>query len=160
MSSGDSLCVFTAQSKAQGTATFDTINGNPVLDFDKDADETAIFLGVLPRNYGGNGITATVIWTATPIAGDVVWDLQFERQQDGVTDMSADSFAAAQSVTGTVDGTTEVANYHEITFTNGAQMDSLAVGEAFRIKLNRDANNVADTLVGDASLRRIEIRET
>jgi hypothetical protein len=159
MSSGDSLCVFTAQSKAQGTATYDTKNGNPILNFDDTTDEYAIFLGVLPRNYGGNGITVRIIWTSGVIVGDVVWGFQFERQAES-TDMSADSFAAAQSATDTTDGTAEDANYVDIPFTDGAQIDSLAIGEAFRVKLNRDANNVADTLVGDAALRRIEIRET
>lgn len=159
MSSGDSLCVFTAQSKAQGTATYDTVDGNPVLDFDDTTNEIAIFLGVLPRNYGGNGITATIIWTSGVIVGDVVWDMQVERQNEG-SDMSTSSFAAAQSVTDTTNGTAERANYVEIPFTDGAQIDSLAIGEAFRIKLRRDAVSGSDTLVGDAALRRIEIRET
>jgi hypothetical protein len=159
MATGETLYVFTPQAKAQGTATIDTINGNPVLDFDSATDETAIFLGVLPRNYAGGGITATIVWSSGLTTGDVVWDLQVERQNEG-TDMSSDSFAAAQSVTDSTNGTAEYANYCTIPFTNGAQMDSLGVGESFRLKLTRDADNVADTLAGDASLRRIEIKET
>ena len=45
-----------------------------------------------------------------------------------------------------------------VAFTNGTDMDSVAAGEAFRIKLTRDA--VSDTAAGDAELHAVEIRET
>ncbi|NIQ10453.1 MAG: hypothetical protein GWO10_16275, partial [candidate division Zixibacteria bacterium] len=45
-----------------------------------------------------------------------------------------------------------------VTFTDGADMDSIAVGEGFRMKITRDATN--DTATGDAELRFVEIKET
>jgi len=50
--------------------------------------------------------------------------------------------------------------YDTIAFTNGAQMDSLAAGESFRLRIYRDANNGDDDMAGDAQLLRIEIQET
>jgi hypothetical protein len=45
-----------------------------------------------------------------------------------------------------------------VTFTDGADMDSVAVGEGFRMKITRDA--ASDTATGDAELRFVEIKET
>ncbi len=45
-----------------------------------------------------------------------------------------------------------------VTFTDGADMDSVAVGEGFRMKVTRDA--ASDTAAGDAELRFVEIKET
>ena len=45
-----------------------------------------------------------------------------------------------------------------IAFTDGVDMDSVAAGERFRIKITRDA--ASDTATGDAELTGIEIRET
>ena len=39
-------------------------------------------------------------------------------------------------------------------------MDSVAVGEGFRLRINRDADNILDTLVGDAELLFVELKET
>jgi len=45
-----------------------------------------------------------------------------------------------------------------VAFTDGAQMDSVAVGELFRIKVTRDA--ASDDAAGDAELHAVEIKET
>ena len=39
-------------------------------------------------------------------------------------------------------------------------MDSLAVGESFRIKITRDADNGSDTMAGDAQLFAVKVKET
>ena len=49
--------------------------------------------------------------------------------------------------------------YTEIAFSN-AQIDGLLAGEAFRLRVSRDATNGADTMAGDAELFGIELRET
>ena len=164
MASGDTLCVFTAHSNmppASNYATLDTRNNHLVLDFDKATDESAIFGGVLPSRYGGGGLTVTLVWTGTGVTtGDVVWNAAFERIQDETTDLDADSFAAAQAATGTTAATDGAPQYTAITFTDGAQMDSLAASEAFRLQITRDANNGSDTMDADAELHRVVIKET
>ena len=164
MASGDTLCIFTPlhnQPPAANAATIDLRNQHPLLDFDDSTDEDAMFGSVLPRNYAGGGVTCLIIWLAsTAVVNDVVWDIAWERHQDDAFDLDGDGFAAVQSVTDTCANVSGEPSYCTIAFTDGAQMDSVAAGESFRLKITRDANNVADDMVGDAELLRIEIRET
>lgn len=164
MASGNSLVAFRATANhppASAYATPDTRNSHPVLDFDAATDESAIFGGVLPRHYSGGGVTVRLGWLASSATtGDVVWNGAFERHDDDVTDLDADSFAAAQAATATTASGSGEVQYTDIAFTDGAQMDSLAAGESFRLKITRDADNVSDTMTGDAELLSVEIRET
>lgn len=164
MASGNTLLIFTPQANEAPSSAFATIftrNGHLVLLFDATVDENAIFAGVLPRNYAGGGLTVYLHWAGTSaITGDVIWNAAFERIGEGQQDIDADGFAAAQAVTATAPGTSGHLDIAAITFTNGAQMDSLAVGEAFRLKITRDADNVSDTMTSDAELVAVEIKET
>ena len=142
-------------------ATLDTRNGHPVLDFDASSDESAIFTCVLPRSYAGGGLTVYLHWAATSAtSGDVVWNAAFERIGEGSQDIDSDGFASAQAATATASGTSGNIDIQAITFTDGAQMDSVAVGESFRLKITRDADNGSDTMTGDAELVAVEIKET
>jgi hypothetical protein len=162
MASGDTLCVFVPNDNeppSSGYATRDTRNGHPVLDFDPSSRESAIFTAVLPRHYAGGGITARLIWCSTA-TGDVVFDTSIERLEDGGTDIDADSYATANTVTAAAPATSGVLKYTDIAHTSGAQMDSLAAGEAFRFKIERDTTDAADTMAADAELLAVELRET
>lgn len=163
MASGNTLNIFTPAANeppSSSYATLDTRNGHPVLDFDAASDESAVFTSVLPRHYAGGGLTITLIWSATSATtGDVVWNTAIERMDTG-TDTDADSFATANAATATTSGTSGAPIYTTIAHTSGAQMDSLAAGEAFRLKVTRDADNASDTMTGDAELIAVEIKET
>lgn len=163
MASGNTLCVFTPQNNeppSSNYATLDTRNGHLVLDFDATTQEAAIFKGVLPRNYAGGGITVYLHWAATSATtGTIGWDVSFERIGDGSQDIDSDGFATAQTVTAaTVPGTSGHVDITNVAVTNGANMDSLAVGEAFRLRVRRDVAN--DTASGDAELLAVELKET
>jgi hypothetical protein len=141
-------------------ATLDVRNAHPVLDFDAATDESAHFTGVLPQSYSGGGLTATLIWAAsTATSGSVRWDAAVERLEDEGTDLDSDSFAAAQSVTSPAPAASGGMQYASIGFL-GSQIDSLAAGEAFRLKITRDADHADDTMAGDAELVAVEIRES
>jgi len=163
MASGDTLLTFTPlanQPPASTYATFDTRNGHVVLDFDASADEVAVFGDVLPRHYAGGGVTVTLVWMATTAtSGNVVWSVAIERD-DTATDLDTDSFATANTATAAAPATSGAPAYTTIAFTNGAQMDSLAVGEAFRLKVQRTGSSGSDTATGDAELLAVEIKET
>lgn len=164
MASGDFLAVFTPlnnEPPASNFATFDTRNSVPVLDFDASTDESAVFGGVLPSNYDGGGLTVTLVWMSTDqTSGDVVWNAAIERHQDDAFDIDSDGFAAAQAATGTTASATGEQQYTNIAFTDGAQMDSLAAGESYRIKITRNADDGSDTMSNDAELMRVIIKET
>jgi len=165
MASGNTLCVFTPlgnEPPASAYATLDFRNYHPVLDFDADTDESAVFSGILPRCYGGGGLSVYLHWAATSdtnAAHKCRWDAAIEAISG--LDIDADSFAAVQSVTGNPNATTGIETVSTITFTDGAQMDSLAAGGAFRLKVTRDANHgTDDDMTGDAELLLVEIKES
>lgn len=164
MAAGNSLCKFTPRQNQPPTSTYatpDRRNARDVLDFDAAADEAAVFEDVLPRNYGGNGITAIIAWSATSAtSGNVVLGGSFERTDDESLDTDSDSFAAEQTGTFAAPGTSGQVQYSSIAFTNGAQIDSLAVSEVFRFKFRRIGSDGSDTMTGDLELRSIELIET
>ncbi len=163
MASGDSLLAFFPSDNEPPTtnyATLDTRNSHPVLDFDTTTAEAAIFTGLLPRNYAGGGITVYVHAALTSATtGTLGWLVAFERMSDATTDISSDSFASNQTITAaTVPGTSGIILVLNVAVSNGANMDSIAVGEAFRLRITRDVTN--DTAAGDAELLAVELKET
>ena len=163
MASGQSLLSFAPQDNEPPTsnfATLDTRNTHPTLDFDATTQETAIFSAVLPRNYSNNGITAYVHWAATSaVSGTIGWDVSFERIGDAQQDLDADGFATAQTVTAaTVPATSGHVKITNVAVTDGANIDSIAVGELFRLRVRRDVAN--DDAAGDAELVAVELKET
>ena len=163
MASGNTLVVFYPtdnEPPATNYATFDTRNSHSVLDFDDTTAEAAIFSAVLPRKYAGGGITCYVHWSATSaVTGTVGWTIEFERIGDGQQDVDADGFATAQTVTAaTVSATSGNVTITNVAVTNGANMDSIAVGELFRVRLKRDV--ATDTAAGDAEFHALELKET
>jgi hypothetical protein len=163
--SGDTLLVFepaASSPAASNFGTFDTRNNHIVLDFDATTDETVYFAAVLPRNYGSSGTTVTIVWMAsTATTGTTRWEVAWERH-DTATDLDSDSFASTQSAGGSAPGTLGYPAYTAVTFTDGAQMDSTAAGEHFRLLVRRDADGTTgtDDMAGDAELLGIEIKET
>jgi hypothetical protein len=164
MASGDTLIILTALNNsppATSYATLDTRNSHPVLDFDAAADENALFDVFMPRNYDGGGVTITLVWMAsTAEVNEVRWETSFERHQDDIDDLDSDSFATEQIVEATCASASGEPAYDTITHTDGAQMDSVAEGESFRLRLRRNADHANDDMAGDAELLKIEIKET
>ncbi len=163
MAAGDLLAVFTPhqyEPTSTNFATLDTRNLHPVLDFDGATNESAVFTGFMPWHYGGGGVTAYIGYSMTSATtGDIDWDLAFERIGDQQLDIDADSFAAVNSADNTtVPGTSGNVDVVTIAFTDGADMDSVAAGEMFRIKITRDA--ASDTTTTDAELHFVILRET
>ena len=174
MASGDTLVVFTAHDNEPPDADFATLDQIlvasadepddliPVLDFDPGAtNEHADFAGVMPRHYAGGGITVTLIWSSGATTGNVKWDMAFKSVTDDADDLDTKVYAAVNTVTATTASAAGEADYAPITFTDGADMDSVAAGEYFRMRVTRDSADAADTLnSNDAELIAIEIKET
>lgn len=161
--SGDTLLIFTPHNNEPPSSAFmtlDTRNGHLVLDADDTTGESAIFKGILPRNYAGGGITVYVHASATSATtGTIGWLIAFERVSDSQQDIDADGFAADQTITaGTVPATSGYVDILSVAVADGANIDSIAAGEGFRLKITRDVAN--DTAVGDAEVWAIELKET
>lgn len=164
MSSGSTLLILTAaanQPPGASYATPDTRNSNLVLNFDAAATEYAVFSSFVPANYGAGGFTVTIVWaSASATSGNVVWSVEIERQQDGTDTIASDSFASAQTVISAAPGTTGIVKYANISLTNGAQIDNVAAGEAFRIRVARVGADGNDTMANDAQLIKVLVKET
>jgi hypothetical protein len=163
MAAGDTLLIFGPyhnEPPAANYATLDTRNQHPCLDFDATTNETAVFTGIMPRHYAGGGVTVYLHYAMTSATADTVdWDVAFERIGDQQLDVDSDSFAAVNSVDDTtVPSTSGLVDIVSVAFTNGADMDSVAAGELFRIAVTRDA--ASDDAAGDAELYGVELRET
>lgn len=163
MASGDTLCIFLPyhnEPPSANYATLDLRNYHPCLDFDATTNEYAVFSAIMPQAYAGGGVTVYLHYAMSSAEANTVdWDACFERIGDQQLDIDGDDFAAVNSVDDTtVPGTTGLVDIVSIAFTDGADMDSVAAGELFRLKINRDA--ASDDAAGDAELYAVEIRET
>jgi len=166
MASGDTLATFfplQGEAPASNYATLDTRNGVTVLDFDADADESMVFAGFMPRVYAGGGLTVTVGWMAsTATSGAISLDVAFMSVTDDADDLDTKAFAAANNANPTAASASGEVDYATVTFTDGADMDSIAAGEYFRMKVTRDADGTTstDSMTGDMELVFVEIKET
>ena len=166
MASGDTLLIFNPlnnEPPSASFATFDIRNGHPVLDFDGSADEEAVFTGILPLNYAGGGLTVTTFWAFTSATtGSLRVQTSIERIDASSLDIDADSFATANSAGGTAPGTSGQVIAVAIAHASGAEMDSAAAGELFRLKIRRDADGTSgtDDIATDAELVGVTIKET
>jgi len=170
MASGDTLLILTPQMSVPpptNYATLDTIPATtatpdistPVLDFDTGADEFADWNVVMPRHYAGTtGITLTFYWTSEATSGTVAWACQIRREEDSSAHITGDFAAAQVASADTVEGTARNMNYTTLAMTDGAQIDSVAAGEAMTVRIFRDVS--ADNAASDAELHKIEIKET
>jgi len=164
MASGDTLLVlapYDGEPPAANFAQLDQRNVAPVLDFDDTTGESIEFGGVLPRNYGGGGVTVTIGWMATSaVTGSVVWGVSFKSFSDDADDLDSKAFAASNNATAPAASASGEIVYDTIAFTDGADMDSVAAAEYFRLKLERLPADGSDDMVGDAELISLEIKET
>jgi hypothetical protein len=144
-------------------ATPDLRNSRPVLDFDGSTDEEAVFSDVLSPDYGSGGLTVDTYWAFTSATtGSLRVQAAIERTDASGLDIDADSFAAFQSAGGSAPGTSGQVIKVTVTFTDGAQMDSVAAGELYRLKIRRDADGTSgtDDIATDAELVFVTVRES
>ena len=165
MASGDTLAVFfPLQGEPPAISpTVDIRNGVFVLDFDDTTDESIEFAGFMPRHYGGGGITVTVGWMATTAtSGTISLDVGFKSVTDDADDLDTKAFAAVNNANPTTASAAGEVDYATITFTDGADMDSVAAGEYFRMIVTRDADGTTSTddVTGDMELVFVEVKET
>jgi hypothetical protein len=141
-------------------AAFDTradgsspVANMPVYDFDDSTVEYLDFYGRL-EGYAGGGLTLTFDWSATSAtSGAVVWGAAIRRIEDDAEDMDAShTFDFNDGSADTAASASGERSRQTITFTSGADMDSLADGETFVLRIRRNTGSGSDTMTGDAEL--------
>ena len=148
----------TADIRAGGSSPVEDFT---VWDFD---DTTAEYMDfkVQLQGYDGNGLTITVIWSATSATTNaVVWGAAVRRLADDVEDIdTSQTYDYNDSAAATAPSASGENSYDNITFTSGADMDSWVDGEMAIVRIRRNPADGGDTMVGDAELWGIVIKET
>lgn len=134
----------------------------PVLDFDDTTQEYIDFYCQMPSHYAGGGITLKIKYSTVDTTDVVSWQAAFRRVADDAEDL--DTTVHSYDYNEVVDTAPSVVGevaYATITFTDGADMDSVAVGEYFILRVTRDPTPSSGTdVTGDASIHVIEMLET
>lgn len=173
MATGDSLLVLRATDNEPPDAdyaTLDTILTTssdepdavvPVLDCDPGVtQEYGIISFVMPDHYDGGGITIDFFFFSEGTSGNFKLDAAFKRLNTGAN-LLTKTFAAVNTVTQAADGTARNVTKATITFTNGADMDSVVANDPFQFLWTRDSADGADTVnSNDLEMWLIHIKET
>ena len=132
----------------------------PVWDFDAASDEYLDFYCVL-NGYDGGGLTVSLkTMASSATSGNAIMAAAIRRVADDAEDVDGSHSYAFNTVTIAAPSASGEASYDDVTFTDGADMDSLADGELFILRILRDADDVGDTMAGDLELVGLTIKET
>jgi hypothetical protein len=149
----------TPDSRAGGSTPAENV---PVWDFDDTTAEFMDFLCYLSASYAGGGLTIVLPWSATSATtGDVLWQAAIRRVADDAEDVdTAHTYDYNSASADTAPSASGEISYPTIAFTSGADMDSLAAGEVFILRVKRLPTDAADTMAGDAELWLPIVKET
>jgi len=131
-----------------------------VHDFDAATDEY-LDLKVELSGYDGGGFTVKIRWISAQTSNDVIWQAAFRAIPDDAEDLDTTAHTYVyNTVTATSASAVGEVDYTTITFTDGADSDSVADGGLCFLRIGRDANAGGDDMTGDASLVSVVITET
>jgi hypothetical protein len=85
-------------------------------------------------------------------------EISFERIGDGQQDLDAGGFSAPKGLTVTVPATKGLTEVGSVEFNDGTEIDNIAPGELFRVKVQCDTSD--SSFLGDLELLRLVLRET
>ena len=131
----------------------------PCWDFDAIAIEYLDFLCFL-HNYDDGGLTVeTIVSASSATSGVMVMEAAIRRFNDDGEDIDAAHTYVYNRVEITAPSASGETVTGEIDFIDGSEMDSLAEGEWFVLRIRRDATGGDDIMAGDAELIMPVIKE-
>jgi hypothetical protein len=104
------------------------------------------------KGYGGGGLTLRLGWSSLATANNAVWQAAIRRIADDAEDMDTSQTYDFNTVTAAAPSAVNEVVYDNITFTDGADMDSWADGELAIVRVLRDPANGSDNLANTAYL--------
>lgn len=134
----------------------------PVWDADDTSSEVMDFECYLSSSYSAaTGLTIVLPWTATSAtSGAVVWAAAIRRLNTAEDVDASHTYDFNNASAATAPATNGNPTYTTITFTDGADMDSLVAGEKFILRVKRLPTDAGDTMTGDAELWVPVVKET
>jgi len=130
-------------------------NSHPLVVYPQGQLSYVDFQGVLPDS---GIVEVSLLWAATAVLGSVLWQVAWER--DNATqfipqaNLDVNSFAPDKGVLSPAPMVSGLLRKASITFTP-AETGGILPGEAYRIRVSRNAVLATDTLMGDAQLFRV-----
>lgn len=129
-----------------------------VLAYDDTTVEHWDFELTMPQSYGGGGITLVFKSGGAAASGNYVLSAAFRRVEDDTDDLDTSSHTYDYNDTSAITAPSVIGEvgYDSLTFSSGADMDSVAAGDMFvlRVRVN------GGTITGDTYIHQIEVRET
>lgn len=121
-------------------------------EFDDTTQETLDFFCRLSEDYDGGGLRLLLPWSASSaVSGTVRWEAAVRRLGDELEDVDTSHAYDYNNVDDTAPGTNGHIAYAEITFSDGADMDSWSAGEWAIVRVRRDPS-VGGDMTGNAQL--------
>jgi hypothetical protein len=165
MASGDTIAVVPAPAGFQAPASdplaqlvCDPSAGIAVsLLFPYTSPASAAFNLLVPRQYGGGGLTVTVAWYSPVASGNVKWAASVARLAAGTVLSSAPPWGVEQSAYSNVGFSPRGLVYTTISF-SAAQLAGIQRGELFLLRIRRD-NTVSGNATNDANLIELLVKE-
>ena len=159
MAVGDTLLQRAAtdgQLPNSGGAYFNTRNDRTVVAFESVVNRSVIFAGIIPQNFAGNDIQVRLALSAANAIGPE--DTTFGVEFDELSSDRSDTWGTQVSGTATLPTTAGEIFVGPLTVVN-ANLDSLAAGDPFRLRITRLAEAGTDNAAGDVELHALELRE-
>jgi hypothetical protein len=126
------------------------------MDFVNTATPTCYAYGMMPLDYTGGNITATLIWgPSSTNTGAIDFDLQMENLGPG-EDYTADGSAGVVTNTDAANGNINEIQYSTFTLTAAGTNDTIVAGSQFRLTLTR---NATDAFTGTMEVLGIKLEE-
>jgi len=133
----------------------------PVWAFDDTSAEYIDFLCRLTYQYDSGGLTFTLVTSAAATSNAYVMGAAIRRFADDAEDLdTTHSYAFNDASAITAPSAQNEVSYDDVTFTDGGDMDSLAAGELFVLRIYRNASDGSDNMTGDAYLWHVTGVET
>jgi hypothetical protein len=140
--------------------------GYETLSYDTAVVQTAYFGGILPDKYGGGGITVEIMYAGSlsnpdPNGGaaTVEMSVTWERATPVLDSLNANSYGTEIVTVSTPASLAWFLRSSVHVFTP-AQLDSLGVGDGFRVRVRRNTGSVDDDYAGAVNVWLIRVFET
>lgn len=138
--------------------TYNAARNEHVWSFDGFTNEAIELSTVVGQVLTGASTLRIYFRMSSAISGSVVVDVSVEAitPADALNTLSTRSYAAANRATQAVPNSQGVLGVISVALTS---RDSMAAGDILTVKIERVANDVGDTAVGDMEVVRVELRD-